>query len=222
MTLVIAVPGKDFVVLGADSRGVIEVGSGRADLNNCQKIIQITKYVSFLMFGASEEGNQLVEKYKAQIDPAIEDVKSVAEDFCKFCQEEERSLMDVPMTDSVSNFGFLVCGLRIKDGQVTPMLYTLRNGNGFRLGLCKPYAIKGKPMIAHYLFSKDFKDEMTVDEACKLVAQSIYDTMQIDGDVGGPIRITVIDSEGTRNIQDSDVQDYVETWTLRNLQKVMY
>jgi 20S proteasome alpha/beta subunit len=222
MTLVIAAPGTDFVVLGADSRGVIEVGSGRAEINVYQKIIQITKYASIQMFGASEEGNQLVEKYKEQISPKLQDVSSVAENFCKFCQDEERAIADVPKhPNSWVSFGFLVSGLKTKGDKFTPLIYKLGNYNGFRLGLCKPYAIRGKPLIAYYLFSKDYRADMTINEMCKLVAQSLYDTMQIDGDVGGPIRMAIIDSDGTREIPDSDINTYFETWDLRNLRRII-
>ena len=119
------------------------------------------------------------------------------------------------------SFGFLVSGLKIKNGNVTPLIYNLRNLTGFRLGLCKPYAIYGKPLIAHYLFSMHYRDDMSIDDLCKLVAQSIYDTKQIDGDVGGLIRMTIIDSDGTREIPDSDVNAYFETWDLRNLKMIV-
>lgn len=232
MTLVIAAPGKDFVILGADSRGVADVGSGRAEINICRKIIQITKHTSIMMYGASEAGNQLVEKYKNQIKPKLQDVSSIAEDFCRFCQNEERAIADVPKhPDAWVSFGFLVCGIRIKNKKtknkkiknrkIVPLIYNLRNFDGFRLGLCKPFAIKGKPLIAYFFFARDYREDMSFNEMGKLVAQSIYDTMQIDGDVGGSIRMVIIDSDGTREIPDSDVQNYIETWAVRNLQRII-
>ncbi len=222
MTLVIAAPGKDFVILGADSRGVVDVGSGRAEINICRKIIQITNYTSILMYGASEAGNQLVEKYKDQINPKLQDVTSIAEDFCKFCQNEERAIANVPKhPDSWISFGFLVCGIKFKNKIPIPLIYNLRNFDGFRLGLCKPFALKGKPLIAYFFFGRDYREDMSLLELCKLVAQSIYDTMQIDGDVGGSIKMAIIDSDGTREISDTDVKNYVETWAVRNLQRIM-
>jgi len=223
MTLVIAAPGKDFVVLGADSRGVVEAGGTRVEINTLRKLTPITKYTAILMYGASEEGNQLVEKYKASIKSSLEGVTSVAEDFCNFCREEEKKLADVPKhPEAWSLFGFIVCGLNKTDDKYTaPFLYNLHNANGFRLGLCKPFAIKGKPMIAYYLFAKGYRDDMTVNELCKLVAQSIYDTTRIDGDVGGPIRLAIIDSDGLREISDSDIRDYIETWELKDLKRII-
>jgi 20S proteasome alpha/beta subunit len=222
MTLVIAALGKDFVILGADSRGVVDVGNARAEINVYKKIIPVTKYVAIQVFGSSEEGSQLVEKYKEQINPILQSVDKVAEDFCKFCQKEEITLAKVPKDPNYRvSFGFLVSGIKIKNKIVTPLIYAFHNLAGFRLGLCRPYAIRGKPLIAYYLFAKDYKDELTINELCELVAQSLYDTMQIDGDVGGQIRMAIIDADGLREIPDSDVNNYVETWDLRNLRKIM-
>jgi 20S proteasome alpha/beta subunit len=87
--------------------------------------------------------------------------------------------------------------------------------------LSKPYAIEGKPLIAHYLFTKDFKNNMTIDELCKLVSQSIYDTMAIDGDVGGKIRLAIIDDEGIRELSDSDTKNYINEWQNKNTVRIL-
>jgi 20S proteasome alpha/beta subunit len=223
LTLVIAAPGNDFIVLGADSRGVIETGGSRVEINIMRKLIPLTKYTAILIYGAAEEGNQLVEKYKSRIKSELEGACAVAEDFCKFCQNEEIQVASVPKHPDYSPFfGFIVCGLEKKNEQYSvPSLYNLHNYSGFRLGLCRPYAIQGKPIIAHYLFARSFKEDMTVDELCKLVAQSIYDTTRVDGDVGGAIRLAIIDHDGLREISDSDIRNYIETWELKDLKRIM-
>lgn len=222
MTLVIAALGRDFAILGADSRGVIDAGIGRAEINIYQKTVQITKYVSIQLYGDAEEGSQLVEKYKGQMKRKLKSVDLVAEDFSRFCQNEERAIADVPKDpDYKISFGFLISGLNFKNGKGTPQIYNMRNLTGFRLGRCKHFAVHGKPLIALYLFSMYYQNDMTINDLSKLVAQSIYDTMHIDGDVGGPIRISIIDSDGTRELSDADVNALVETWDLRNLKRIM-
>lgn len=226
VTLVIAAPGKDFMVLGADSTGVIDSVGARIEISILRKLIPVSKYTAILMYGGSEAANQLVEKYKASIEKEgkkLEEVSLISEDFCEFCREEEKKLLGVPKhPESFTYFGFLVCGLdKIGEKFSKPMIYHLTNYDGFRLGLCKPYAIEGKPIIGLYLFAKNYREDMTVDELCKLVARSIYDTMCIDSDVGGKIRIAVIDSDGLRELPDSDVTDSYETWQLRKLRRIM-
>lgn len=223
MTLVVAAPGQDFLVLGADSRGVVESGGARVEINIMTKITPVTKYTAILMYGASEAGNQLVEKYKAGINPDLEGVTEVAENFCDFCQNEERKIKDVPRHPEYGwpLFGFLVCGLDKKDEKYRiPLIYTLKSYTGFRLGLCKPFAIEGKPWIAYYLFAKNYREDKTVNELCTLVAQSLYDTICIDGDVGGTIKLAIIDAEGLRELSDSDVRDCIEVWEFKDLKRI--
>ena len=226
MTLVIAAPSEDFLVLGADSRGVLDSGDARIEINILKKIVPVTEHVAILMYGGAEEASQLVEKYKSILEKdeeKIDGVTLVAENFCEFCREEERKLVGMPhYEENVTYFGFLVCGMdKIGERFSKPLIYILSNYNGFRLGLCRPYAIQGKPIIGLYLFSKNYNADMTVDELCRLVAQSIYDTMCIDGDVGGQINIALIDSDGMRELSNPDVKKLYETWQMRDLRRIM-
>jgi 20S proteasome alpha/beta subunit len=223
MTLVIAVPGKEFIVLGADSRAVIDSGVARVEINTVNKIIPITEYAAVLTYGSSEAANQLVEKFKSKKVKKLKWTRDVAENFCDFCRREEKKLAGVPRhPDSFDDiFGFIVAGLDKTDDKYEASAYNLCSFDGFRLGLCKPYAIKGKPLIALYIFVKKFYEDMTVNELCKLVAQSIYDTERIDGDVGGPIKLAVIDLDGLREISSQDIMNLVETWELENLKRIM-
>jgi 20S proteasome alpha/beta subunit len=226
LTLVIAAPSKDFLVLGADSRGVLDSGDARIEINILKKLIPVTKHVAILMYGGAEEATQLIEKYKSNLEKnekTIDGVSLVAEDFCKFCRDEERKLVGLPFyEENIEYFGFLVCGMdKIGESFSKPLIYILSNYNGFRLGLCRPYAIQGKPIIGLYRFSKYFHEDMTANELCQLVAQSIYDTMCIDGDVGGQINIAIIDSDGMRELSDPDVNKLYETWQLTKLRRIM-
>jgi len=64
------------------------------------------------------------------------------------------------------------------------------------LGRPDPVAHGGKPFIALYHYNQLYNEEMSKDELVQYVAQCIYDTMAVDGDVGGRIRISIIDSDG--------------------------
>ena len=96
------------------------------------------------------------------------------------------------------------------------------SANGFMLGLCVPAdAIKGKPIIALYKFAKEYREDMNVDALTKFVVQSIYDTSQIDGDVGGKIKIAIISNEGLRLISDKDVKSSREEWEMEELKRLV-
>jgi len=53
---------------------------------------------------------------------------------------------------------------------------------------------------------------MSLDELVRLVAQALYDTMKIDGDVGGQIKLAIIDENGMREIPKRDVDTYITKW----------
>lgn len=227
MTLVIAAPGKtpenkNFIILGADSRGVIQdVAGNRIETNVMKKLIPVANHVGILMYGNADIGNQLVEKFKSTIKKGTDGATKIAEEFANFCRSEFKKLSGVPLV-SLPHLGFIVAGLNKEENKYnTPCLYTLRSTEGFALGMCKPYAIEGKPIIALYIFAKEYKEEMNVPDLTHLVAQAIYDTMRIDGDVGGKIKMAIIDSNGLREYEDSDIEKFYKKWEIIELEKII-
>lgn len=217
MTLVIAAQGRDFVVVGADSKGTAEVGGVRVELNMVQKLVRVNEHVVILLYGDVERAQYLIDELGIQnrFDPNS-GVRHVAREFKTLCREEARAPMGVQLRD-VSSFGFIVAGLEESDGAfTTPKVYGFGNDGGYSLGLGRDgFLIKGKPMIAYYNFAKKYKESLRAREPkealTKLVAQSLHDTIQVDGDVGGPIKIGIIDSVGARIVDDPDIiRDWID------------
>lgn len=226
MTLIIAAEGKDFVILGADSRATIESGRGatRVEINFMNKITKVADHVGILLAGEAEVGDRLVEKFKLSLKRNDDGVTHIAEKLTDFCIDDARRLTGVPMhPDYFPNFGFIIAGLDKKRGKYNlPRCYTLDSVTGFRLGLARGFAIDGKRMIAYYLFAKEFEHEMEFEEVCKLVAKAIHDTKSIDGDVGGPIRMARIHPSGYTPVPEADIQsEYVVTWDVERLQRLV-
>jgi len=109
---------------------------------------------------------------------------------------------------------FIIAGLDINKGNITPKCYSMCSGSGFKMGKYPSgYGIDGKPFVARYLFRKKYAECKSLDDLCKLVGQSIYDTKKVDGDVGGQIRMAIIDNEGFRGIPENDVYEaYIHKW----------
>jgi len=75
MTLIIAAQGKDFLILGADSRGTIEdIAKNRLQVNLMTKLYEITNRTGVLVAGAGDQAIYLIEKFKKQISNPNEDV----------------------------------------------------------------------------------------------------------------------------------------------------
>ena len=220
MTLVIAAPGSDFIVLGADSRGTIQDAAGMSvAINVVQKLVPITKHVAILLFGDADEGTSLVEKFKLNLAKDVDGVSDVAERLANFCRDEFKKLEHVPLT-RLPDFGFIVAGLDpVGNDYKIPRCYRLRSTSGFLVGLAKPYAIDGRPFIAYYLFEKHFHEKKTVDDLCQFVAQTIYDSEAIDGAVGGTIKMGIIETSGFREVT-AEVRGYIDSWVPSNINGV--
>lgn len=208
MTLVIAAQGIDFVVVGADSKGTAEAGGVRVELNMVQKLVKVNEHVVILLYGDVERAQYLIDELGVQnrFDPNS-GVRHVAREFKSMCREEARVPIGLQTRDE-SNFGFIVAGLEESNGVFNvPKLYGFGNDGGYSLGLGGDgFLIKGKPMIAYYNFARRYKEARGNKETLtKLVAQSLHDTIQVDGDVGGAIKLGIIDSTGARIIEDAEV-----------------
>jgi len=221
LTLVIAAPGSDFVVLGADSRITIEDAAGMSVVINVgQKLVPVTKHVAILLFGDADEGTCLVEKFKLNLAEDVDGVSDVAERLANFCRDEFKKLEHVPLT-RLPNFGFIVAGLDPTDNDYKiPRCYRLKSACGFIVGLAKPYAIDGRPFIAYYLFEKHFREKKTVDDLCQFVAQTIYDSEAIDGAVGGAIKMGIVRTSGFSEVTPEEMRGYIVSWVPSNINGV--
>jgi len=204
MTLVVAIPSKDFIVLGADSRVTVQdVGGTRVEINEIEKIVKVAKHVVMLLYGSSEEGNYLAREFMER-NEHIDGATKVVKKFAVFCQKETKEVR----RESIPYFGFIIAGLD-KQGQKyrIPRCYTLESGSGFMPGLPPlPYAVKGKLILALFFFGQNYKPDMGLDELCDLVGQCIYDVLCVDGDVGGRIRVGIIDERGFRERPSANVK----------------
>lgn len=213
MTLVIAAQGKDFIILGTDSRGTIQDGAGtRVELNIMMKFARISKHVGVLMYGSGDQAQYILHKFQISLHGRNYGASKIAEKLADLCIKEARKVIDVP-TIAFPQYGFLVAGLDKEDNEYVPRCYSLYSATGFRLGMSKHgFILEGKPMIAYYLFAKSYNKDMNVSDLCELVAQTLYDTIKVDGDVGGKIRIAIIDSTGLREVPDGDVMTFIQKW----------
>jgi 20S proteasome alpha/beta subunit len=223
MTLVIACSGKDFVVMGADSRVTYrDVAGNSIGMNLMDKLIPVSKHVAILLSGEAGNADELVERFKLK-RRGKDGVTNVADEFTEFCRQDARKAAGVPMHPNYfPDFSFIVAGLDKRGTKyVIPRFYTLDSLAGYRLGLSRLFEIQGKPLIARYLFCKEFEPDMIVDKLCRLVARALYDTAKIDGEVGGDLKMARIEADGYHSIPGKDIQSFIEPWELGRLKEIM-
>jgi 20S proteasome alpha/beta subunit len=215
MTLVIAAKGKDFLVLGTDSRGTMrDVDGNTVQLNTMVKLIPISKYVGILVYGAAGPAFYILDEFKIMLEGEDLDVLEITKKLANMCREEARKVHDVPATH-FPDFGFVIAGLDKEGRKYVPKCYNLTAASGFRISTYhQGFAIEGIPFIATYLFAKNYEKTNMNDETdlATLVAQAFHDTMNIDGDVGGKVRMAIIDQTGLREVQYEDFE--IESWNM--------
>ena len=213
MTLVIAAQGEDFIIIGADSRGTFsDIAQNRIELNTVNKIFQISDHVCILLYGDSTIPDYLVHHFIDNRNVKNKYVEVIAEDFATFCRSEARKINDVSRSKHLS-YGFVITGLNKKGSKFIPNSYPIHSDTGFQMGSYpNGFAVEGKTFLGLYKFAKHYEENMTVDELSKLVAQIIYDTTKIDGDVGGKIRIGRIDKSGFVEHTEDIVESLIEEW----------
>jgi 20S proteasome alpha/beta subunit len=216
MTLVISACGTDFVILGTDSRSTTtELGGSRMEINTINKLIPLSKHVAIMIYGAGNRATYLVERFLAERASNVEKVTQLADDFSAFCRRQARLSSDVPRNrNQLTYYGFVIAGLDKRRRRFEPHIYGCNNYDAFDLeSYSNPqFALEGKPMIARYLFRTYYNESLTFEKMRKLVAVALNETRKIDGDVGGPINMATIDSDGFRPIQNIDVRDYIRQW----------
>jgi 20S proteasome alpha/beta subunit len=214
MTLVIAAQGEDYVVVGADSRTTLKTGQYSQGVDMAQKIIELTKHVVVLLFGAAESATYLALKFQRELTKEkskLDGVTKVADRFADFCRNEFRD-NDIPL-GSLPAWGYIVTGLDPEKGRYRlPRSYILRSNLNFAGGEGGQITIDGHPFIASYKFEREHRNVKNYNDLCSLVAQSIYDTRAVDGSIGGRITIAIIDSKRVRRYSGTEVKQMIDSW----------
>lgn len=211
MTLIIAAQGNDFVILGADSRGtIIDIAKNRLQVNLMTKLHKINEQTGILISGAGDQAMHIIEKFEKLKDRSRQGVSEITHELVTYCQNEFKMLKEIPVPD-LPSFVLVVAGVDMISNIRIPYCYYMHSHSGFLPSHVKHgYVIKGKPLIAEYLFTKHYDPNKSVNELCELVTSSINDTINVDGDVGGQIHIAIVGEDGFREYSEDDVEGFIK------------
>lgn len=228
MTLVIALRGKEpsgepYIVLGCDSRGVMEEvdsPSTRTEVNKFKKVFEITKHTGILVAGDGEKGLYLIDEFIKR-KPRDNGISDLAKRFSKFSKNEFKRIDNfvLPTTKYFPNVDFIFAGMnKIKGRFVEPKIYMMRRRSLFSLSMAENFITDGNDLLANYFLEKFYKEEAEIDYALTVVANAIYDTQRVNSNVGGPINISVITPSGMKPI---DAEDYYVTWEQQKIEDLV-
>lgn len=213
MTLIIAAEGKEFVVLAADSKGTFVDDGSRMESITEEKLMPLTKYACILIAGDAELGLQLVERFKEKYKSSYtSDMSTVISEFSVFCKKELSHITDtiLPGNRAFPDVVFLIGGLNKEGKKYVPRLNILRSMRLFLPGRHKDKVAEGAPFIARYILSKKYDRNASQESMGFLVAEAMSETISIDSDVGGKVRMAIIDKNGLRVISDEAVKRYLD------------
>lgn len=224
MTLIIAAQGDDFVVVGADTRETVDVGTIRVEVNIAEKLVKLTSHAAVLLCGDSGYAQNLIAKYQASISGRRElGITQLTEDFASFCQKEAIRVRNVPTFSSYPphqyfpDIGFVLGGLdKVGRRFSRPRCYGISSYRGYRLELGGGgFVLDGKSMLARYLFAHHYRAGMDVEGLSNLVLRCLFDTSRVDGDVGGKYRMAIVDSKDVRTKSQDEIEEMIDDAKLR-------
>ena len=204
MTLLVALKGKDGLVLAADSRGTFGDPRGvTAQNDTMQKAHILSEHVAVLAAGSGEVGALIIDISKKEIKQNnIDSATSVMEKFRDIVRKQYNEWFPtVPPIQSAAlmqsgqvavrpGLEFLIGGYE-KDN--TSRLYGLSSMTDFSPMLHDyGFAIKGIAQYALYLLNRLYSKDMTLRSAIELAAYCISETATQDGKVGGAVQIAEI------------------------------
>lgn len=217
--------GKEFIVMGADTRETLDTGSVRVEVNIAEKLHNLTRHTAITLCGDSGHAQHLVSKFRREKLRGREvGIIEVVQKFSDFCKDEARSSAGVPTfgrfppnNRHIPDMGFVIAGFS-KEGDdfVHPMCYRVSSLTGYLIEFGGGgFAIDGKGAIARYLFSKEYRPPMDLPTVSTLVLKCLVDTSEVDGDVGGRYKLAIIDSNGIVSKPLEEIEEMIEDAKLR-------
>ncbi|HEB12496.1 MAG TPA: hypothetical protein ENI11_02340 [Actinobacteria bacterium] len=215
MTLVVALEGKDGLVLAADSRSTInDQGTLKAKNDGQTKIFRLSQYCAVGISGISEIAAQLLDEMQKRITvESIDDVMQESRDLIR--RRYNKWFKAFPLVEKRPVVSFTIIGLnKTNEGrqksekkmyQLTSRLdwAPMLNTTGF--------VFAGSFQYAHYLCLRLYRREMEIKQLCDLAAYLITETASQDLEVGGPTNIVKIDDKtGFTQVPAKEVVKIIE------------
>ncbi len=219
MTLIVALEGKDGLVLAADSRGTIGDPRGLTAVNDIQhKLFKLTNHCGIAISGSSELAARLIDQLKPQLAAKtnVDDILSLVSSFCKTQYQQwfgnRPWVSPTPVVDQRPTVAFIVCGYT--NGQSMnsqSRIYILTSVLDFVPQLCQSgFMMAGIPQYATYLIHRLYDRSMNIKSLQSLAAYLITETATQDPKVGGPVRIaTITPNSGYGELSEEAIQSIV-------------
>ena len=196
---IVGVRCKDGIALASDTRGTTYylVLSKRV-----QKIFKLEERIGAAISGSSGDVQSLVNMLRAEAN--------------LYRLNQKRSISTKSLAQMASNllhgqrlFPYIVAGVLSGFDTDGPRLYFLDPVGG-KLEEEKFASAGTGSTVAYGVLEQNYRDDMRLDEAAKLAAQSIQTAIERDAATGDKIIVALIDEKGYRELPDAEVDKLVK------------
>ncbi len=236
MTLLVALQGKDGLILAADSRGTFgDVRGTTAQNDNLEKAHILAPHVGVLAAGAGEIAAIIIDEAQQQIatrrldgaTPVMEHLRELTrlkynDWFPSVAPIPAQGLAAMGQVAVRPGVEFIVVGYEMDEDR-QPRLYHLQSHTDFSPMLADyGFAVSGVAQYALYLLNRLYQPDRDVEELTALAVYVITETATQDGKVGGPVRVMTIRPDEGAQVMDRGEVDTImvdnerRSLTLRN------
>jgi 20S proteasome alpha/beta subunit len=219
MTLLVALRGKDGLVLAADSRGTFGDPRGVTAQNDTQqKLYVFGNYAGVMTAGSGELGAQLMREVQVAIQqrqavgvtPVMEAIRDTAiqryDEWFPGWGIQPVPGLAMPVRPDLA---LIIAGYDLDaNGQPTDQkIYTLTSNLAFAPMLHNyGYALQGVPQYALYILNRLYEPGREAAQLERLAAYVITETASQDGKVGGPVQMaSILEAGGAVMLSDTRI-----------------
>ncbi|MCK6479597.1 MAG: hypothetical protein L6R43_05430 [Planctomycetes bacterium] len=221
MTLILALQGKDGMVLAADSRSTIGDPRALTAINDDHmKVFRLSDRCGIAISGAAELAARLIDLIVAEVnsgklvdaDPIMAKTVEVARaESARWFGGQRPWFGQGNVQDYRPSIIFILAGYTSDPGgNLIPRTYLLGSNLDFAPQLCVGgMMMAGVPQYAIYLSNRYYNRNMTMPSLTALAAYLISETASQDPKVGGPIRIACLTSNAPFEILPAEKVDVI-------------
>jgi predicted proteasome-type protease len=228
MTLLVALRGRDGIVVASDSRGTFGDPRGVTAQNDAQKkLYRASKYAAILTAGSGELGATIMAEALTLIQEndgisvVLEKTRNLVKEryanwFRGFSIQINPSQPNSPVRPDLT---LMVAGYDIITGSPPDQkIFQLVSMLDFAPMLHNyGFALAGVAQYGLYLLNRLYQPDSTIDQLKALAAYVITETASQDGKVGGPVQMaTITPTDGCRELGAPVILQIVATNEQKN------
>jgi len=222
MTLIVALKGKDGIVVASDSRGTFGDPRGVTAQNDTIKKVHLVKNVAVLMAG-SEQANIIIEEAAREVEQV--NSSGVTDIMTKIREVGRRKFSEwyqgfpfFPLPQQNPGFvrpsiQLVIAGYDVdRSGTqgAVPRMYSMTSNYDFAPNLHDfGFAIGGVGQYALYLLNRLYSPDMTTTSLKHLATYVVTETAAQDGKVGGPVQLGVVTPTTATMLAKDDIDKII-------------